>query len=516
LINLKKSKILDSLRLFDSISFPCIKEPFKHIDKQTNKLTRIVQIAPYLLIAICLAVILVFVLLAQYAHPASDDFCMASGVNNHGLFRFLWLHYFEWSGRYTGNALYAIYPLIFDLFDGYKYIPAILILTLFLAMAFFLSSLFRVSLYARPVLLVSLCFVCVFLLGMLSPASSLYWMAGAFSYQTANALFLVVSGLMFQLADHQKESKNYFALLAFLLLLMALAIGMNETSMLALAALALLGFVIHLCSGWPVLKPWLVILVVTMFCFAMVYFSPGNAIRTTDFPLRHDFARSVNGSLSVGLKILWLWLSNPLLIISGMLVPFAIAGLFSVSGRQWSDRSFTVSKTMIAALMLCTVVIPVVLQFPAWWAMGGWPPARTVDAIYFLFILSWYLTIAAFTLHYLCKGKWTLIRQPNHPAVAIVLLLLSSLFAAAVFESKAYQLAKNDLSHLAGPYHDYMKTRYRLIEQAKAKGQNYLTVADFLQEYPRSIYFNDIMQNPDHWRNGCYANYFGLDKINRK
>ena len=469
-----------------------------------------------MLIAICLAVVLIFVLLAQYSHPSSDDFCMASGVNDHGLVPYLWKHYFEWSGRYTGNALYAIYPVIFGLFDAYKFIPAIVLLLFFLALGFFLSRLFRVSIYARPVLLSSLCFVSVFLLGMMSPASGLYWMAGALTYQTANILFLVTLGLMIQLADRQKESKSYFSLLTVLLLVLVFAIGTNETSMLALSGLALLGFIVHLRSGWVILKPWLVILVVALLCFAIVYFSPGNAIRAADFPLKHDLSRSINGSLSVGIKILWLWLSNPVLIVSSLLAPFAILKLFQLSGRQWSGRSFTVSKTMIVILLLCTFVMPVVLQFPAWWSMGGWPPARTVDVIYFLFLVSWYLTLGAVTIRYLCQGKWDSIKQPYTPATAIALLLLSALFTAAALESKAYQLARTDLFHLARPYHDYLNMRYKIIEQAKVNGQRYLAVPDYQQEYPRSIFFNDIMFNPNHWRNVCYADYFGLEKIKRK
>jgi hypothetical protein len=483
---------------------------FMHINRVQNKLAGLAKTAPWLLIAISLAVLLVFALLARYSHPSSDDFCMASGVDEYGLFRQLWDHYFEWSGRYTGNALYAIYPLIFGLFGGYKYIPAVMMLALFSATAYFLSALFRIRGNAGPVLLVSLCFTATFLLGMLSPASSLYWMAGAMSYQSANILFLVLLGLMIRLYDRQKTSKNYRALFTVLLLVIVLAMGTNETSMLALTGLALLGVVVQLRSGLDVLKPWLLILALALVCFAIVYYSPGNAIRAADFPLRHDLVRSINGSLAVGLKILWRWLSNPVLIVSSMLVPFAISKLL-----QMSDRCFTVSRTVIVALLSCTFLVPVLLQFPAWWSMGGWPPPRTVDAIYFLFIVGWYLTIAALTVRYLHMGKWQSIMQPYKPGVAVVLLLLSVLFTVAVLQSKSYQLARNDLFQLAPPYHEYMKQRYRVIEQAVANGQSRLAVADYRLEYPRTIYFNDIMHNPDDWRNDCYADYFGLEKIKR-
>jgi hypothetical protein len=470
-----------------------------------------VLIAHCLLIAICLAVLLVFVLLAQYAQPSSDDFCMASGVAEHGLIRQLWNHYFEWSGRYSSNALYAIYPLLFGLFDGYKYIPLLVILALFFATAFFLSTVFKVRLYARPVLLSSLCFVSIYLLGMMSPASSLYWMAGVMTYQTANILLFVIAALMIRLAGRQKQLTGYSGLLVGLLLLMVVAIGTNETAMLALTGLAFLGFGVHLRSGWVILKPWSIIFAVTLVCFAMVYFSPGNAIRAADFPLRHDLVRSMEGSLSVGLKILWLWLSSPVLMVSSLLVPFAISRLMLLSGRM-----FAVSKTMIVVLMLSTFVMPVLLQLPAWWSMGGWPPARTVDAIYFLFLVSWYLTVGAFTLRYLQKNKSSPLLQPCHPVSAVVLLLLTGVFTAAVLESKAYQLARTDLFHLARPYHEYLNARYQQIEQANAAGQRYLAVTDYQQELPRTIFFNDIMRDPDHWRNVCYADYFGLERIKIK
>ncbi|MGB5278923.1 MAG: DUF6056 family protein, partial [Gammaproteobacteria bacterium] len=84
-----------------------------------------------------------------------------------------------------------------------------------------------------------------------------------------------------------------------------------------------------------------------------------------------------------------------------------------------------------------------------------------------------------------------------------------------VLTSHGMHRAKDDLFHTAGPWHDYMNQRYLHIEQAVADRQRYLTVADYPRDYPRSLYFNDIMHNPRHWRNLCYADYFGLKKIKR-
>jgi hypothetical protein len=192
------------------------------------------------------------------------------------------------------------------------------------------------------------------------------------------------------------------------------------------------------------------------------------------------------------------------------MLPFAVLLLAALSARR-----FSVSKKMIAVLLSFTFIMPVLLQFPAWWSMGGWPPPRTVDAIYFLFLLSWYLTLGVITLYYLERGKGKCLLPPHHPSSAVALLLLAGLFTAAVLGSQAYRLARTDLFQLARPYHEYLNARYQQIEQAKAAGQYYLAVADYRQALPRTIFFNDIMQNPDDWRNVCYADYFGLKKIKR-
>ena len=483
-----------------------------HTARQHTRLAVLVNTASCLLIAACLAVLLVFVLLGQYAQPSSDDFCMASGVSQQGLLTQLWNHYLEWSGRYSSNALYAIYPLILGLFDGYRFIPALVIAALFLATAFLLSTLFRTGLFVRPVLLASAGFVCVYLLGLMSPASSLYWMAGAFTYQTANVLFLVALALMVRLADRQNSGEQYLSLLVVLIVVVVIAIGANETSMLVITALAVTGVVSRLGSARQTLLPWLLVLVVSLLCFAIVYYSPGNTIRAADFPLRHDLLRSIQGSFSVGTKILWIWISDPVLLVSSALAPFAVSALFQASARQSPSAVDVLSGPHIALLALCTFTLPVVLQFPAWWSMGGWPPARTVDAIYFLFLVCWFLTISAITQRYLVDA-WTR-SYPQLTAVAV--LILSVLFTAVALENKTFKLAKTDLFNLARPYHEYLNERYGQIHRALADGQHRLVVADYKHELPRSIFFNDIMQNPGHWRNSCYADYFGLEQISRQ
>jgi len=467
-------------------------------------------IAALLLITPVLLVIGIFISLGQYAQPSADDFCMAYGVQQRGLWNHLWAHYLEWSGRYSGNAFYAIYPLVFGLLDGYHWMPALLILALLVSLSYFVAKLLRSRITALPVLLISFCFVAVYLLVMKHTASSLYWMAGALSYLSANILFLLTLALLIELKDRQLERKPCTLQWFIAALMTVVGVGTNETNMLMLNAVMGLAVIFQLRQGRAEVKPWLLLWVVTLTCSAVVFFAPGNTVREASFALRHDWSRALGGSLEMGLWTLISWLTNPLMIVATLLTPFAVIALMHRSRRR-----FNITRYALLALLLFTLAIPIVLQFPAWWAMGGWPPPRTVDAIFFSFMLSWFLLIGASSIRFAAQSRLLSVSSNGYSG-SMILLILCVAFAIALFSNGQFQRARLDLSERAQPYHDYLLHRYALIDDALKKRQPYLQVPAFQQEYPRSIYFNDIVPNGGDWRNVCYASYFGLRGISRE
>lgn len=463
-----------------------------------------------LLALLSLSVMLVFSALGTYAHPSADDFCMAEGVQREGLWTHLWNHYFEWSGRYSGNALYAIYPLVFGLLDGYKFIALLLLLSLFTAMAFCLSRLLQTRMNAVPVVVASLLFTAVYVLGMRSPASSLYWMAGSLSYQTANILLLLLAGLMIQLADQQRDNQPAHWTLVALTGVLVLAVGANETGMMmAVVAVGIL-LLTRLRQGWRKAAPWLWLLLVALGCSAVVYLAPGNAVREATFPLRHDLLRALAGSFNMGLWTLTGWLQSPLLWAVTALTPFMTVLLCRHPARQFQPR-----QRPLWALAGGTLLLPFLLEFPAWWAMGGWPPPRTVDAIYFVFLCGWLFTVGAVTLYYLPE-HWREQGLEAAPRARTVFLVTALLLVLAVFTHGKLQRAVRDWQDAAPAFDAYMQQRYALLAAARTNGQAFLTVPDFGREYPRSVYFNDILPLPQDWRNVCYARYFGLQGVQRQ
>lgn len=465
---------------------------------------------PWLILLASIMVLLVYVLLGHYAHPSADDYCMANGVQSAGLFSHLLHHYVEWSGRYASNTLYALYPMIFGFTDGYQVMPAAIILLLVLATAFFLSSLFRIRLFLPFNLLIAVSFTAIFILGMRDTASSLYWTAGAMTYQSANILLLFMLGLMIRLHDSQSAQRGIGVTSGLLVAVIILGVGTHETNMMLVTGLVMLAFLLQVRRGWGRSRVWLLLLLVAATSSAIVFFAPGNLARTSTFPMSHDLMRSLEGSYVMGLKTLRIWLGSPLLIVATLLTPFAMAKLLSLS-----QRTFQLSGTRLLTLVLVTLAVPFVLQFPAWWAMGGYPPARTIDAIYFVFLVCWLVTITALSRHYLVSGLQSFQHGPVSGQLMLVFIISSVLFVAAIATNGKFRRAAGDLLYRAGPYNAYILARYRMIDEAISRNEFFLTVPEYDGQYPRSIYYNDIRSHPGDWRNVCYARYYGISAIRR-
>ena len=317
-------------------------------------------------------------------------------------------------------------------------------------------------------------------------------------------------GLMIRLDDFQSAQRGVGTIYGLLVAVIILGVGMHETNMLLVTGLVLLAFLIQLQGGWHRSRLWLLLLLVAAVSSAIVFLAPGNLARTSTFPMSHDLMRSLEGSLVIGLKTLHIWLGSPLLVSATLLMPFAVAGLSGVSRRD-----FHLNATSLIMLILFTLAVPFIMQFPAWWAMGGFPPARTVDAIFFVFLVCWLVTTSALSMRYLIPRLNSFRHWPESGRLMVVYIICSVLFILAVGTNSKFHRATGDLLYRAGPYHAYMQDRYRLIDGAIERNELFLTVPEYDGEYPRSIYYNDIRPDPGDWRNVCYARYYGVSAIRR-
>lgn len=457
---------------------------------------------------IALAVVFVYVMLGFYAHPSADDYCMAHGVHQSGLIPHLVHHYVEWSGRYASNTFYALFGMLFGYGDGYRLLALLMVVGLFVSVLYLLATVLAVRMTSPVLLLVSTGFLMIYLTGMREPAGSLYWSAGALTYQTANMLLLLQLALTIRLFNNRLQAAKRYQLMTSLTVVLVMGIGTHETNIAMVLLLVFVAMLFSLIKASQLKIYWLVMLVLALICIAIVFLSPGNLAREATFPMRHDWLHAINGSISSGLQVMGYWLSSPLLWFS------TIAwGILSPGLLREDSRLPAITLPVLVITGLFTLLIPVVLQFPAWWAMGGYPPARTVDWIYFVFLISWF-TFTTCVVVYLHQSESLSLKTDTKQTAILVGVAPLLLVVLLAMNGRFYQ-ATGDLFRYASPYKAYMDQRMQTIDRALVHGQLKLAVPEYTGTYPRSIVYNDIRYDPRDWRNVCYADYYGLEGISR-
>jgi hypothetical protein len=145
------------------------------------------------------------------------------------------------------------------------------------------------------------------------------------------------------------------------------------------------------------------------------------------------------------------------------------------------------------------------------WAMGGPPPARTISAIYMLFLIGWFATVLVFT-------RWPLGEHSNGEVIIkslrtfAIIILATSLLATGNTPSMVRDLFRGH----AARYNHNMNYRYDKIYSEIKEGKLEVRVP-LLTDRPRSMFNgweqSDITNDPEHWRNKCAARFFKLKSI---
>lgn len=446
---------------------------------------------------IALYSVLPFLVLSAYNHPSADDFVYSNIFIEKGFFAAQYSWYMTWSGRYTASTLLSLSPVSFYSFTGYKLASFFLLVLVGYAFFYLINRVFNKETRLNRVA-ISLLVLVLFLYQMPKIATGLYWGAGAMTYQLGNVFFLFMLGGLLKYL--KTKNKKQILLVVFLLFFV---IGSNETLML-LTNILLFFIVIFYYSKeqrfrWQYLKknPFFLILLLAAIVFSLlVILAPGNDTRLRYLPNKHKTIAFYNTYMSMK-QYLIQW--------------FPAISVFSLLLLALIKRTDLIKKSWFSIHPIFSFFIVLILVyagfFPAHWSMGVPPPLRTVNTIYFFFILSWLYFILS--LHTYLKDKLF----PN--SVRYILMITSLVF---LLKSNNIQTAYQDwFSGDAAQYDRELKARYKLI----AKEKPLLTAQDTLRvpaliKTPKTLYFHDIETKASDWRNKAFAKYYELPHIVRE
>lgn len=428
---------------------------------------------------------------APFNAPHADDFFYAAVAAKRGFPTSQWEWYLGWQGRYCSTALLSLYPQI-AFFTVYKALPLLTLTALYSAVWALVRALWPSERDRSGPRMIAPLVCTALVLGSPSPREALFWGASTITYTWGTIWALLLFSVLF-VSCRQGPAAHPKGGLPASLLCTAAAIGSNETLMVLLSTALLAGTVYAVRRRLPSRRLWLANLILAVVCSAIVLFAPGNRLRARDYPDRHHAARSIEQALVQGFASGIYWGTRPLCLAISVLI-FA-----SGTGYRRRESRGATQEAIGWALALSSVLF--LGYFTAWWAQGHGPPARTENAVYAAFALTWYA--AAFR-----AGMTMAHRTGSVPtAVTATAGCLVAILACSAGVRWGYEAWSKGPGYLRA-----VEERYACAQQATANGELDLVLLP-LPHAPTLVFHGDLSADPTHFVNGHFAAWFGLRSV---
>ncbi|MHA8087451.1 DUF6056 family protein [Aquirufa sp. Wall-65K1] len=417
----------------------------------------------------------------------TDDFCFAWVGKEYGVFGGAYQYYIGWSGRYFGNIMLHLNPLIFSPDFGYFKWGTWLLMVLGLANALYLfKNIYQQSWHSSKVLWSALVFQAIGWYTIPGFYEWYFWFSGLFY-----PLSFQVVILFFNLYYFEKAKVIRFFLLPLVLFFL---IGSSEITMIFFSTV--FGCLqLYRLIKIKKIEPELWLLgIVWVIGLALVILAPGNAIRATKHIALIDglveAAKSAGKQLILFSKEPLFWLMNLWIILFG-------TGQKKASVISWA--SF-LGLMGIFALGYYLSFLPISLALDE-----SGIPNRTLSLLFmYLLMASGY---SSFILHQ--KIAWTLPEKFKFPVQVLIMLLIlpnmhysksARLMAAEISSGTAFQFAKEQ------------KARFDAIQQT-TEAQVEIPA---IQTKSAFLFNEEISSDSSHLWCKCIAKYYGKKQVRLK
>jgi len=394
--------------------------------------------------------ILPFLILTYFCHPAYDDFCISAHALTTGFIERQINVYKVGAGRYFSTLVLTFSPLNVGSFAGYKAFGVATILLTFVSIFCLIHAIVRSAVPLIDKLIATSFLAALFSNQAPDITEAYFWTTGEIVYQLPLILSMLFFAVVIRSSDKSKGAK-LFRLFLSCLLIVAI-VGSNETSMLVIALLIFTITIAMWMAKSEQRWSWLIFSIITIFCVAVVIAAPGNTVRSSVFPGRHRFFYSLGMSFRQEVSFLLIWLSN-FAFVFGTFLFIPIAGKLSDTIPFF--RHIRVSPIVSSILLLFLVFLGL---FPAYWGTGMMGQHRTVNTVYFFFLIGWFVNIVIWVDFLKRRRGFTFARLPNYVYVVGVPILLCTLLF-----SNNTKIAIADL--VRGRAYRYDKLVYRRYAQ---------------------------------------------------
>lgn len=447
--------------------------------------------------------ILPFLLAATYNQPAADDYFSAVRDAHTGFMPALRDSYLHWSGRYFAMAVSRINPLLFHSVIAYKAYAVLLIILFIAALHALVRQVAGRYLSIKQTAALTALFTNIYFIAMPSTAEGFYWFSGAWVYQLANVLFMLLMAALIKLKRSETNAAHLLYFICSIVLAVCIA-GSNEISLI-ITCICVGVFTWHVYRRrLPAAKYFITLTIVSFVAAAIAGFAPGNFERLNhQQEYSSSFVWTLAGGAAITAVYLVQWLIQ-VIIASFIYVPLWGNALAKKMVQSGACYSISIKRAVIIFAVIITGI-----QFFTVWAAGGSNAGRIENVIYLFFITGYFLILQ---LYLVKRHGSTGVESINMHHLLFKAAVV--LFAAGVLDiNNNVSTAWLDLvSGKAKKYDSELNERANVAVRCI---QDTCFTAP-LTTLPKTIFFTDIKSTSDSidlWMNQAYTSYFGKGYI---
>ncbi len=459
------------------------------------------RLATIIVIFLFLLVYVPLLLLSLHNHPsAADDYCFADTATRYGFWQAQKFYYDGWTGRYFSNMLVHGSPLVWGWYNGYRFIPALMITALAGSVYALTSELFRGEALKNRLIVTAVLFFLV-VLALQSTVEAFFWTAAIATYTVPTILTIYLLAVLIRWYRLPEGVLKWLtAIWASFLVFATVGSGETHLVLLILLLLAIVGYRLVFLRRFDPLLVWLV--VVAIVSAWLLFRAPGNAIR-----MGSNQAKA--GELIPSVLSSFIWLARSMVgwLLKTPIIPLSL--LFIPLARRVVRHGSPVRELFLLPAGLLTLVyigLLAAIIFPSYYGLGIPPYARTMNILFIFFALGWFYVLTVW-VGWLDRRGRSLALVQRWPAL-VWMVTAVWLIGSIVVSKSVNQVYTDWLSGNAATYDREMTERHRqLLSSADIVRLRPISV------YPPSLFVEDVKPDQTHWWNRCQAGYYGHKTI---
>ena len=479
--------------------------------------------------------------IAQYDIPSADDYASAITNKHYALYNDGFISWIQGCWARTVEAYqnsqgtYSTYFFCGPLnptgqFEAYYFVVPIFLLTLFHASMFWMLyvALHKILNLRRSIVIMTYVIVSTLCIQLIpSAAEGLYWCSGALMYTGFFSVAMFATAELL-LIIRAKGCKTLPVRIAGVSLLTFIIGGSNYPT--AVAMLVILAYAAGYCLLYK-RKASLRVLIPLCACavgLLLSFLAPGNTARMEREGVSYHGTLTSALQLAFLLGFQWIrqWCTLPVIVGILMLIPIAAYGMMHTKHQfplpfLWS---------VLSLIAFCALLTPTTYSY-------GWiGPARYMNIVFFGFVLMICSNVFYLTGWLMSRFRNTC-EQHNMSYVTIMSSLFSPLkrycffIVAGLLIIARILLAPNFYSDERIPsqrnrytseqayidmrdgyawrYHQTYLERIALLTDSETQD----LLFEPYKNPPATLYFDDITEDPNDWRNQCVSVYFGKNSV---